>query len=319
MKRPVLKKQKLVAFLQGSLEGYSGKFLRKVLEANLCRINGRIERFGSALVRPGDVVQLAPNWTSILTPKWTFDILYEDDSLKIINKPSGWVCDPKNALTTFGPNQFLVHRLDKETTGALILAKSPEVRDQLMQLFEKREISKKYLALVDGIPKMEAGRRHSLLCKKGSYEGQTIWGSGERGLSAKTYWKKIVEGKNASLLLCEPLTGRTHQIRVHMAEMGHPILVDRQYAKTFRCQLFVRRVMLHAYQLNFSFQGKQIHAKAPLFFDMRDLLLEVGVKMGHLRQLFGENEENDRWDDCHKDKDAEEIKEPSHFLHQAGK
>lgn len=316
--------QKLVAFLQGQLGSYSGKFLRRLLEANLCRVNGRVERFGSRVILAGDAIELAPSWKSVLTPKLSsIEILYEDDFFKIVNKPSGWICDPKNALKTFGPGHYLVHRLDKETTGLLIIAKNGPVRDQLMEMFEKRLIAKSYLALVDGIPKENQGERRSILVKKGSFQGQTIWGSsamGEgHGLTAITRWKKVAKGKDASLILCEPLTGRTHQIRVHMAEMGHPILVDRQYAKSFRCKLFIQRTLLHAYRLQFSFQGKEIDLFAPLFLDMRDVLRDVGVQVRHLRELFGKEEEDQSGNKRHDDKDAEEIEESSHLLHQSCK
>lgn len=310
--------QKLVAFLQGQLGDYSGKFLRKLLEANLCRINGRVERFGSRVVQGGDAVELAPSWKSILNPTISkFETLYEDEFLKIVNKPAGWICTDKEAAKTFGPKHYLVHRLDKDTTGLLIVAKSVVSRDQLMELFEKREIKKTYLALVDGVPKDNGGTRKSFLVKRGSFQGQTIWGSGNDGLTAITHWKRLAVGKNASLVMCEPETGRTHQIRVHMAEMGHPILVDRQYAKTLRCSLFFQRPLLHAYRLQFSFHGKEIDIIAPLFVDIRDALGRVGINMRHLREFLGKESQDNSRDDGDDHKDAEEVKESSHLLHEA--
>ncbi len=316
--------QKLVAFLQGQLGSYSGKFLRRLLEANLCRVNGRVERFGSRVILARDVIELAPSWKSVLAPKLSsFEVLYEDDFLKIVNKPSGWICDPKNALKTFGAGQYLVHRLDKETTGLLIIAKNASVRDQLMEMFEKRLIAKSYLALVDGIPKESQGERRSLFVKKGSFQGQTIWGSSAagsgHGLTAITRWKIAAKGKNASLILCEPLTGRTHQIRVHMAEMGHPILVDRQYAKSFRCKLFIQRTLLHAYRLQFFFEGKAIDVIAPLFLDMRNVLRDVGVQMRHLLELFGKEEADQGEDNRLSHKDAGEIQEFAPLFHPSCK
>lgn len=292
MRWRVSKEEKLIAFLQSRLGDYSGKYLRKVLEANCCRINGHVERFGSRLICRGDNIELAPQWESLSIPKRTFDTLYENDSLKIINKPSGWVCEPKNVEKGF----FLVHRLDKDTTGALILAKSQKVRDTLFDLFEKRQVQKTYLAIVDGIPKQDGGDIRSSLIKKGSFQGQTIWGSGSGGLSAITKWKKLEEKGSASLISLEPETGRTHQLRVHMAEMGHPILIDRQYAKSFRCPLFAQRIMLHASRLQLIFEEKQIDVTAPLFLDMRDFLRDIGVQMGHLGQFFSKEEQDERGD-----------------------
>lgn len=280
MKWSVPSSQKLVAFLQGQLGDYSGKFLRRLLEANLCRINGQVERFGSRVVRRGDAVELAPHWKSLLpSPSLAIEAIYEDDSLKIVNKPAGWICDPKQAQQTFGPGYELVHRLDKETTGLLILAKNRSAREGLKELFAKRQIVKNYWALVDGVPSAERGERRSFFIKKGAYQGQTLWGSGPRGALAITRWKRVAVGEQAALLDCEPETGRTHQIRVHLCEMGHPILIDRQYASSFRCKLFISRTLLHAYRLRFSFQETAIDVTAPLFPDMEGALRGVGISI----------------------------------------
>jgi RluA family pseudouridine synthase len=307
MKWNVRSSQKLVAFLQGQIGSYSGKAIRKLLEANACRINGKVERFGSAVVQGGDAVELAPTWKSLLTAKTTeFDVIYEDESLKIVNKPIDWVCTDTEALRSFGPKHYLVHRLDKDTTGLLILAKSHAARDELIQMFEERRIAKQYLALVDGIPKESSGTRKSLLEKRGSFQGQTIWGSSSKGLTAITHWKRLTAGKKAALILCEPETGRTHQIRVHMAEMGHPILVDRQYAKTYQSALFTQRPLLHAHRLQFSFQGKAIDVTAPLPLDIREGLRGSGIEVRQLRELLGKKEHQDGGDQRNDDEDAKE-------------
>ena len=286
MKWVVSAPEKLNRFLQGQLDGHSGKAIRRLLDANLCRINGNAERFGSRNLKAGDRVELAPSFKSILRSKpIQFETLFENDSLRIVNKPKGFICSKENALKAFGPNCFLAHRLDKDTTGLLILAKGAKAREELLGLFKERKIKKSYLALVDGCVLEKEGRRESLLIKKGSYDGQTIWGSSlYQGLTAITTFKRLLVGKEASLLLCEPFTGRTHQIRVHMAEMGHPILVDPQYARSYRSKLFSSRPLLHAYRLEFSFHGKTIEITAPIPTDMREafsnLLIEIPLEMG---------------------------------------
>ncbi|MES2273806.1 MAG: RluA family pseudouridine synthase [Chlamydiota bacterium] len=281
MKASVSKPQKLIAYLQEVVgASFSGKYLRKVLEANLCRINGRIERFGSAQLKKGDQVELAPTWKTFFAPALSkLEILYEDETLKIVNKPAGWICTDDQLFRSLGPKHHLIHRLDKDTTGLLMIAKNPTSRDQFMELFEKREISKTYLAVVDGVPREESGVRKSNLAKKSSFQGQTIWGSTPKGLEAITHWKRVSIGTGASLLLCEPHTGRTHQIRVHLAEMGHPILIDRQYAKSFGCRLFIQRPLLHAYRLKFFhpilLKTMDLTAKIPE--DMCEILDQVGI------------------------------------------
>lgn len=237
MKWLVPKTQKVVSFLQEQLGAqHSGKSIRRMLEANLCRVNGKIERFGSSTVKRGDSLELSPSWKTLFKSKLPPQTIYEDDSIKIVDKPTDWICDDKNTLRTFGPKHHLVHRLDKDTTGLLILAKNLEVKEAFIPLFQRQEMDKQYLCLVDGIPRQKEGRIENFI----------------KHQSAITEWKVLAEGKNGSLVLCQPITGRTHQIRIHMAEMGHAILGDSQYARTFRSNLFVQRPMLHAYQLQFN-------------------------------------------------------------------
>lgn len=271
--------EKLILFLQNmSTTQESGKALRRALASNLCRVNGKIERFGSTQLKKGDVVELASCWkSSVAAPRLEFKVLYEDDSLLLVNKPMGWVCDPENCTRTFGKSRFLVHRLDKDTTGVLAIAKSSKVKDCLIEQFAKRAVEKKYLALADGIFKQKRGTQDTLLAKKRAYEGQTIWGSSSIGQHAVTEWAVAAEGKQASLVLCQPLTGRTHQIRVHLAELGHPILIDRQYAAHYRSSLFAKRVLLHALYLKFELEGEIIEAAAPVPQDMKEALLLCGI------------------------------------------
>ena len=299
--------QKLVSFLQYALpEPCSGKRVRRFLEANLCRVNGRVERFGSAHLKRGDIVELSLVWKSVASkpvlPK--FKTLYEDADLMMVDKPAGWVSSEENCRRTFGPHLKLVHRLDKDTTGVLALAKNPRALAELTALFAKREVEKDYLAVADGVPKEEEGARETYLVKKRVFEGQTVWGSGPRGGYAATQWKRLAAGKDGSLLFCRPLTGRTHQIRVHLAEIGHPILIDRQYAAKFRSGLFAARPLLHALRLSF---GGGAAAEAPLPFDLRDALFSLGIEMGHFRQFLSSEPHNDRWNDRNDDEDAEEI------------
>lgn len=254
----------------------SGKSLRRALSSNLCRINGKIERFGSAQLHRGDRVELASFWKTSPSPTLKFTTLYEDESLLLVDKPAGWICDPAHCSRTFGKDHFLVHRLDKDTTGVLAIARGAKMRDLLMEQFAKRAVLKKYLALADGIFRSKEGIRDTFLSKKKVYEGQTIWGSASSGQQAVTEWKVISEGTLASLVLCQPLTGRTHQIRVHLAELGHPILIDRQYAASYRSPLFAKRVLLHASSLQLDVDGKKIEARAPIPQDMKEALSFCG-------------------------------------------
>ena len=260
MKRSVLVSQKLIGFLQEEINAVcSGKMLRRALEANLCRVNGRIERFGSAQLKKGDVVELASNWQSIASPPSIsqFKVLYEDDALRIVDKPAGWVCSEENCLRTF-KNCFLVHRLDKDTTGVLVLAKNKISRDAWMEKFSQREVHKQYLAVADGIPREDHGVIESSLVRKKTFQGQTIWGSGHRGLHAVTHWRVLAAGKNSSLLLCEPITGRTHQIRAQLSAIGQPILNDVLYgAQEFNTDDWISLRAVKLKFLDYSFELAQ--------------------------------------------------------------
>ena len=276
MRWTVPQPEKLVGFLQAKVGG-SGKGIRRAMEANGCRVNGRIERFGSVWVKGGDVVEFQACKKAI----GNFDRLFENEDLLIANKPIGWACDDASCRKTFGSGIFLVHRLDKDTTGALLLAKSVSIRDALMELFAERTVEKEYLALVDGIVRDPEGMRESCFAIKGRFQGQTIWGSAPSGDLAITHWKTLATGELATLVEVRPQTGRTHQIRVHMAEMGHPILIDRQYAERFRSRLQVSRPLLHAHRLSFQFKGENIGTSAPLPADFQQALDTVRISREH--------------------------------------
>ncbi len=279
MKWLVPEKQKLIQFLQKQINpAPSGKTLRRVLDANLCRVNGKVERFGTTDVDKGTVVELSPDWKEfVAATSDRFNVIFEDDHLLVVNKPSGWVCTDDECNRSFGANRFLVHRLDKETTGLLLLAKSKNVRDSLIKSFVEHKVEKLYVALVDGVPEEKRGSRKSFFAKIGSFEGQTRWGSKAKGLYAETHWKVLLEGKEAALVLCQPITGRTHQIRVHLAETGHPILVDRQYAERFICKYFAKRILLHAVRLRFPHpvSPQMLDLKSPLPADLQEAATQL--------------------------------------------
>lgn len=282
MKWLVPETQKLIQFLQKELTpAPSGKMLRRVLEANLCRVNGTVERFGSADVKKGAIVELSPAWQSVLVQSVTkFTTLYEDDHILIVDKPVGFVCNDEECTKAFGAKKYLIHRLDKDTTGALLIAKSTETREAMIRLFKDKQVEKLYYAIVDGIPREDRGTRKSFFAKIGFFEGQTCWGSRPRGLEAETHWRVLAKNKEASLIACQPITGRTHQIRVHLAELGHPILVDRQYAKNYRCKFFAQRPLLHAARIRFQhpFTKIPIDVKAPLPADFTSGLEALSLK-----------------------------------------
>lgn len=273
---------KLQAFLKEKLgNALSGKQIKHAIDSNLCKINGKTERFASTTVGKGDTI----TFEEVRLPKQDpihFEhsrVLYEDDDFLIYDKPPFIASDNPKFLTALQrglPFLSLAHRLDKETTGILIFAKQELALSAILELFKNRLINKTYLALVDGVPQKSSGRIDNYLGERKHFEGQTIWGSvpKSKGLHAITDWECEKSGKDVALLKCFPKTGRTHQIRVHLSEMGFPILGDFQYNRQFKCAFRPARYLLHASEVQFRHPktGKEVTVVAPIPQDFADAM-----------------------------------------------
>ena len=207
--------------------------------------------------------------------------LYEDDACIVVNKPANLVVHPANTTdkgTTLieilnvqqGAPLHLVHRLDKDTTGCLLLAKTQEHCDTLQAQFKNREVTKKYLALCYGIPEQKKaiidapiGRNLLSRTKMSLFKTST-------SREAKTTYTVLAEGEDCALLECEIHTGRTHQIRVHVRSINHPILGDEKYGTHESVELSkkygIESLCLHARSLTFvsPMSKKQICVEAPI-------------------------------------------------------
>ena len=233
------------------------------------------------------------------------DILFEDMDIIVVNKPPGMVVHPApghytgtlvNALLYHCPmiidtgepfRPGIVHRLDKDTSGLLVVAKNRLAHNRLAEQFKSRIIKKIYLALVHGKMDTLSGRitlpigRHPVHRKKMS----TI---SKKSRQAETIWKVKEYFESTSLIEIKLKTGRTHQIRVHTAASGHPVVGDRTYGskqdKNF-CNLVkttVSRQMLHAWRLSFlhPVKKKMVFFEAPIPYDMQQVLGALGSKGG---------------------------------------
>ncbi|NGX40044.1 MAG: Ribosomal large subunit pseudouridine synthase A [Chlamydiae bacterium] len=252
----------LLSFLRDNLQAYpSVKAIKRAIDSKQCKIDGRVEFFSTFPVSNGSHIEI-----TLGTEKKSFPLtaIFEDEAIIIYNKP------PHKASESF-KELYLVHRLDKETSGAMILAKTPQAQEAFKVLFEKRKVEKHYLAICDGKPEKEEWKMENKLMKIASYQGGVIWGAApkDQGKTALSYFTRLEEGEGASLLLARPITGRTHQIRVHLKGKGHPVLGDWQYAKRFSCSYHPPRVMLHAQFLSFPHPvtGEQVTVTAPHFPD----------------------------------------------------
>lgn len=267
---------KLLPFLQQKLasQALSAKAIKKLLDNKRCSVNGRCERFASFPLGLGDTVSLELDLSRASSPTPVFDpqrVLLEDDALLIYNKPSGVNSEDPRFLKSLKrdlPYLALAHRLDRDTSGVLVLVKTSGAEKKMRQAFEKHLIKKTYLAIVDGDPVRSYGRIENYLGEIRRTQGQVYWGvvPEEKGQIAITEWTCEQRGNNAALILCVPKTGRTHQIRVHLNSLGHPILGDFQYGKSFRCPYRPRFHLLHAETLILPHPttGKMLSISAPL-------------------------------------------------------
>ncbi len=232
---------RLLSFIKKNF-AFSTKDLRWSIEHGRCFVNGRVERFGSSHLQKGDEVVIWPTKRPFLK-KEQMRVLYEDDALLIYDKPP-YIASSDLAKIL---GVHLVHRLDRDTTGVIIFAKKNPAPFE--ELFRKRKVEKTYHALVKGTLK-KRGTFSAKIGKIGRREGAVIWGISPNGIWSQTDWECEQLGINAALVRCHPLTGRTHQIRVHMKAMGHPILGDCEYGNRKGISgLF--RPLLHASGLSF--------------------------------------------------------------------
>lgn len=281
----VEKGQRLLAFLREEWpDAPSVKALKRSIESKHCKINGRVETFSTHILKPGDMVEIELAETVVKKPL----LLWEDPFLAAYDKPAGVVCEAKSF-----PGK-LIHRLDKETSGIVLVAKNEKILQQMIELFRQKKIQKEYLALVDGLVRDKHKTIQTKIGPKHHFQGQTLYGSGPSGPEAITEWELMGTGAKSSLLLCRPITGRTHQLRVHLKEAGHPIVGDYLYAKRFQCPYEAKRHLLHAYKIAFPHPvtGETIELIAQLPDDFAEGLEAVG--MAHFLELFHTKKKQDR-------------------------
>lgn len=269
------------------LEGFLKKrfpigYVRKLFRKNGVRLNGR--RSGpKVMAQPGDRIQLfipfekgADTAKGKKPPHAALEILFEDDKLLLINKPAGIAVHEgkeilkrhsllgmlEAAYRSSGLRPRLVHRLDKETSGLLVVAKSEESAKDLVSQFEKGSVEKEYLALVVG--QLHPKEREIDLA---------LPGRDGRPVSALTRYRVEREFSETTLVRVRIGTGRMHQIRLHFSRIGHPVVMDRDHGdfafnKRFRKDHGLKRQFLHARAIAFEYGGKKREWTAPLPNDL---------------------------------------------------
>jgi 23S rRNA pseudouridine1911/1915/1917 synthase len=259
---------RLDRFLALELTDFSRVRLQTLIREGFVRLNGKAPRPRDP-VRSGDIVELTePELEKIQAQpeSITLEILFEDDDLLVLNKPAGVVMHPGaghqahtlvNALLAHCKNLSgiggrerpgIVHRLDKETSGCLVVAKNDATHRDLSKQFAARTMQKIYLALVAGVPRKSTGVIDAAIARHPVHR-QRMSIARRQGRAAKTEYRVLRSGADMSLLECTLHSGRTHQIRVHLHHLAHPVLGDKLYGGKHAAKF--PRQMLHAWKLAF--------------------------------------------------------------------
>ncbi|MEK9151212.1 MAG: RluA family pseudouridine synthase [Patescibacteria group bacterium] len=259
----------------------------------LVKLHDRVEVFSSDLATV--VPELRPGESGIDIP-----VVYEDDAIVAVHKPAGiqvhpagirdagtvahWVVARYPEARGVGEDVLrpgIVHRLDRETSGILVIAKTAPAFEALKKLFQNRDIEKKYIALVYGnMPALQGEINKPLMQRSGQLKRFVVETQAvpEAAREALTLYRVLARYQEFDLLEVTPKTGRTHQIRAHLASLGHPIVGDKLYAfKPMRRgeKLFSARQMLHAHSLRFRLFSKKHAFEAPLPQDFRVVLRSI--------------------------------------------
>ena len=289
-------KLRLDQFLVKRLPQYSRSRLQQLIRSGFVRLNEQTTR-PRQIVQSGDKIDLIePPLEKIETrpEPIPLDVLFEDDDLIVINKPAGLTVHPGagqrehtlvNALlshcTTLSgiagkERPGIVHRLDKETSGCLVVAKNDIAHRELSKQFAARTVEKIYLALVAGKSRKAAGIIEEKIGRHPVHR-RRMRVSSLRGRTAKTEYRVVRSSDQASLIECRLHSGRTHQIRVHLHHLGHPVLGDKLYAPRF-AKAFPRQ-MLHAWKLGFHRPrtGEWRNFEAPLPEDFNQAIAATGL------------------------------------------
>lgn len=219
------------------------------------------------------------------------DVIYVDENVIVVNKPAGMVVHPGagntqdtlvNAILRLWPEVAqvgeaerpgIVHRLDKETSGVLILARNETAYNWLVRQFKSRKTQKTYLALVDGEPPTPTGRVEAAIGRDEKIRQRMAVVYGDKGKNAISEYHTLEKFADHTLLEVHPLTGRTHQIRVHLAFLGCPVTGDKIYGRR-KQSIQMPRFFLHAYKLSIKLPGDEEPTEftAPLADDLKDVL-----------------------------------------------
>ncbi|MFN2411768.1 MAG: RluA family pseudouridine synthase [Pyrinomonadaceae bacterium] len=255
------RRKRLEDFLFERFPDLSRMYLRETIRREKCEVNGRFENRGYRL-RPGDFLELMidPRRANAMKGEdIPLAIVYEDASIVVVDKPAGMLVHPShreksgtllNGLVNHlrrsagdAARPGLPHRLDRETSGLVIVAKNPQIHRQIARQFQNKEVRKFYLAVVDGQLAQSEGTIDAPIAR---FPERKHWDVSETGKASITKFLVLRQSGETSLIRLEPVTGRTNQLRIHLAHVGKPIIGD-----TRRGGREHTRLCLHAWKLRF--------------------------------------------------------------------
>ena len=287
--------QRVDNFLLRTLNGVPKTRIYKAIRKGEVRVNkGRVKP--ETKLAAGDLIRIPPlDVTESTAPtaipdRWfkriAQSVVYEDRNLIVLNKPTGLAVHGGSGVN-FGlieslrqiyPNQRyleLVHRLDRDTSGLIMVAKRASTLRELHQLLRGDGVDKRYLALVHGKWPAHRVRVEASLEKSGLSSGERVVRVSVDGRRSITDFRVLERLNGATLIEAKPVTGRTHQIRVHAQHAGHPIMSDPKYASEGQLSeaksIGLKRLFLHAHRLSFKLDGKQYEFEAPMDAELREV------------------------------------------------
>lgn len=256
---PGLGKPRLEDYLLDAFPTVSKMYLRELVRDERCEVNGRCENIGYR-IRANDLVEIwldTTRGTAMIGEPLDIHVVFEDAAMIVVNKPAGMLVHPshrerrgtlmnglawhlnRNGGSNVRPG--LVHRLDKDTSGLMIIAKTPAAHRNLARHFLKKRVEKRYIALVEGSLAPDEGEIDAPI---GRFADIKMWSVNEAGKHAITRYWVTERSENTTLLELEPVTGRTNQLRIHCESIGHPIVGDIRRGGRAAARLYLHAARL---------------------------------------------------------------------------
>lgn len=285
---------RLDKFLVSQMSGYTRARLQTLIREGFVTVNDKQASKTGQILESGMLVVVSippPEPTTLVPEDIPLDIIYEDDNLLVVNKPAGMVVHPAaghhtgtlvHAVLAHAPEMEglagekrpgVVHRLDKDTSGLILLAKNDPTHYWLQEQFRRRQVRKYYLALVDGHPPTPSGRVEAAIGRDPKQHLKMAIVPDQKGRVAASEYHTLESFSHHTLLEVQPITGRTHQIRLHMAFLNCPIVGDRVYGRR-RASVPLDRHFLHARRLDIRLPGEKLPStfEAPLPNNLQQIL-----------------------------------------------